>query len=86
MPTYFGERPEPTVIIKERIQRDGYVLVLTHEVPKSEEHRDCRLKGKEISIGWYGTLHTHLVWPFDYISFRDDLNRELGRITGISQL
>lgn len=85
MPIYFGDRPEPTVIITERIQRDGYVLKLTHEVPKTEEYRDYRLLGKDISVGWYGVLHTHLHWPFDYISVRDELNAEIGRITGISR-
>lgn len=86
MPTYLGDRSEPTVIIKERIQRDGYVLVLTHEVPKSQEYRDCRLiRESNFDIGWYGTLTSHLVWNFDYNELHNELVNELSLLTGMSE-
>lgn len=67
-----------TVLIKERIQRDGYTLVLWHEVPAEQAFRDCRLiRDSAILEGWYGVLHTHLVWDFDYAKFRDELRAEL---------
>ena len=33
-----------TIIIKERIPREGYVLIWTHEVPIEEAYRDIRLQ------------------------------------------
>lgn len=66
-----------TVIIKERIQRNGYVLVLTHEVPKSEEYRDCRLI-RDTTI--FQTLPYHPI--VDWESYERELREKvrLGRL------
>jgi hypothetical protein len=60
-----------TVIITERIQRDGYVLKLTHEVTKDQEYRDYRLKP-------FGFFPLPNKLDFDLFKFQADMRRSLG--------